>query len=98
VAFASTVIPGVNLLEIHDQNLYYVLGIYEIRNGASSSTREGSVFLCRRYVSHDIPTADDILAAEQKFVYPNGPTPFKIAMMNASYLKLLEISSVQIKC
>jgi hypothetical protein len=49
LAFASTVIPGFSLLEIHDQDSYSLLDMFVFRNGASSSTKEGSVFLCRRY-------------------------------------------------
>jgi hypothetical protein len=50
LAFASTVIPGFSLLEIHDQDFYCIPDMYVFRNGASSSTKEGSVFLCRSYV------------------------------------------------
>jgi hypothetical protein len=46
LAFASTVIPGFSLLEVHDQDFYSLLDMYVFRNGASSSTKEGSVFLC----------------------------------------------------
>jgi hypothetical protein len=48
LAFASTVIPGFSLLEIHDQDFYSLLDMDVFQNGASSSTKEGSVFLCRR--------------------------------------------------
>jgi hypothetical protein len=51
LAYASTVIPGFSLFEIHDQDFYSLLDMYKFRNGASSSTKEGSVFRCRRYVS-----------------------------------------------
>jgi hypothetical protein len=50
LAFASTVIPGFSLLEGHDQDFYSLLDMYVFRNGASSSTKEVSVCLCRRYV------------------------------------------------
>jgi hypothetical protein len=52
LTFASTVIPGFSLFEIHDQDFYSLLDMYMymFRNGVSSSTKEGSVFLCRRYV------------------------------------------------
>jgi hypothetical protein len=50
MAFASTVIPGFSLLEIHDQDFYSLLYMYMFRNWASSSTKEVSVFLCKRYV------------------------------------------------
>jgi hypothetical protein len=50
LAFASIVIPGVSHLEIHDQDFFSLLEMYVFRNGASSSMREGLVFLCRRYV------------------------------------------------
>jgi hypothetical protein len=50
LAFASTVIPGFSLLEIHDQDFYSLLGMYMFWNGASSSTKEGLVFLCRCYL------------------------------------------------
>jgi hypothetical protein len=49
LTFASTVIPGFNPLEIHDQYFYSLLDMYVFLNGATSSTREGSVFLRRRY-------------------------------------------------
>jgi hypothetical protein len=49
LVFASTVIPGFSLLEIHDQDYFYsLLDMYVFRNGASSSTKGGSIFLCRR--------------------------------------------------
>jgi hypothetical protein len=41
LAFASTVIPRFNLLEIHDQDFYSLLDIYVFQNVASSSEREG---------------------------------------------------------
>jgi hypothetical protein len=47
---SPAVIPGFSLLEIHDQDFYSVLDMYVFRNGACSSTKEGSVFLCRRYI------------------------------------------------
>jgi hypothetical protein len=47
----KTVIPGFSLLEIHDQDFCSLLDMYVFRNGASCSTKEGSVFLCRPYVS-----------------------------------------------
>jgi hypothetical protein len=48
LVFASTIIPGFSLLEIHDQDFYSLIDIYVYGNGASSST-EGSGFLlvCR---------------------------------------------------
>jgi hypothetical protein len=51
LVFASTVVPGLSLLEIHDQDFYSLLDMYVFRNGVSSSTKKGSVFLCRRCVS-----------------------------------------------
>jgi hypothetical protein len=54
---ASTVIPGAGLTEIHDQEFYSLLDMYRFRNGASSSTKEGSVFLCRRYVCCTVVSA-----------------------------------------
>jgi hypothetical protein len=50
LAFVSTVIPSTSLLEIRDQDFYSLLDTYDLRNGVSSSTRGGSVFLRRRYV------------------------------------------------
>jgi hypothetical protein len=41
LAFASTVIPGFNLLKIHEQDFYSLLDVLVFRNGASSSTKEG---------------------------------------------------------
>jgi hypothetical protein len=41
MAFASTVIPGFRLLEIHHQDFCALPDMYVFRNGASSSTREG---------------------------------------------------------
>jgi hypothetical protein len=49
-AFTSTVIPDFSFLEIHDQDFYSLLDMYLFQNGASSSKKEWSVFLCRRYV------------------------------------------------
>jgi hypothetical protein len=54
--FASTVIPGFNLLEVQD--FCSLLGMYVFRNGASSSAKEGSVFLHRRY---ECCTVDSVL-------------------------------------
>jgi hypothetical protein len=45
------------LLEVHDQIFYYLLDMYVFRNGASSSTKEGSVFPCRRYVYFTLVSA-----------------------------------------
>jgi hypothetical protein len=50
LVFASIVIPGFHLLKIHDKDCYSPLDRYVFRNGASSSTKEVSMFLCRRYV------------------------------------------------
>jgi hypothetical protein len=41
VVIASTVIPGISLLEIHDQDLYFCLDMYMFRSRAASSTRGG---------------------------------------------------------
>jgi hypothetical protein len=57
LAFASTVIPGFSLLEIHDQDFYSLLDMYVFQNGASSSMKERSVFLCRHYVCCTIVSA-----------------------------------------
>jgi hypothetical protein len=57
IAFASTVIPGFSLFEIHDQDFYSLLDIYLFRNETSSSTKEGSVFLCRHYICCTIVSA-----------------------------------------
>jgi hypothetical protein len=45
LVFVSTVIPGFRLPEIHDQDVYSLLDVYVFRNEASTSTKEGSVFL-----------------------------------------------------
>jgi hypothetical protein len=37
LAIASTVIPGFVLLEINDQDFYFLLNVYLFRNGASSA-------------------------------------------------------------
>jgi hypothetical protein len=50
LAFASTVIPFFSHLVVHDKDLCSLLDMYMFRNGTSSSTRAGPVFLCRRYV------------------------------------------------
>jgi hypothetical protein len=57
LAFASTVIPGFSLLEIHDQDFYSLLNMYVFQNGASYSTKEASGFLCRHYVRCSIVSA-----------------------------------------
>jgi hypothetical protein len=49
LAFASTVILDLSLLESNDRDFYFALDMYMFWNGASSSKKEGSVFLCRRY-------------------------------------------------
>jgi hypothetical protein len=55
--FASTVISRFSLLEIHNQYLYSLLKMLLFRNGASISTREGSVLLCRCYVCCTVVSA-----------------------------------------
>jgi hypothetical protein len=40
---------GLGLVEINDQEFCSLLDMYMFRNGASSSTGEGSISLCRRY-------------------------------------------------
>jgi hypothetical protein len=57
LAFASIVISGFNLLEIHDQHFYFLLDMHVFRFGTPSSTKEGSVFLCRRYVCCTVVSA-----------------------------------------
>jgi hypothetical protein len=57
LVFASTVIPGFGLLEIHDQNFCSLLNMNVFRNGASSSTKVGSVCLCKRYVCCTVVSA-----------------------------------------
>jgi hypothetical protein len=57
LAFASTVIPGFSIFQIHGQELCSVLDMYVFRSGASSSTREGSVSLWRRYVCCTVVSA-----------------------------------------
>jgi hypothetical protein len=49
LVLASTGIPGVSFLEIRGQDFCALLDMCVFRNGASSSTREESIFLCRRY-------------------------------------------------
>jgi hypothetical protein len=51
------VIPGFSLLDIHDQDFCSLLDMYVFRNGASSSMREGSIFLCGRYVCCTVVSA-----------------------------------------
>jgi hypothetical protein len=48
--FASTITPGLSLLEIRDQHFYSYSNMYVFRNGAFSSTKERSVLLRKRYV------------------------------------------------
>jgi hypothetical protein len=50
LAFSSSTITGLSLLEIPDQNFYSLLGMKFFQNGASSLTMEGLVFLCRRSI------------------------------------------------
>jgi hypothetical protein len=58
LVFASTVIPGLSALEIHDQGFCSLLDMMRLFIiGASSSTREGLVFLCRRYVCCTVVSA-----------------------------------------
>jgi hypothetical protein len=57
LAFASTVIPSFSLLEIHDKDFYSLLDMCVFRNGASSSTKERSVFLCRHCVCCTVVSA-----------------------------------------
>jgi hypothetical protein len=50
LAFVSTVITVFSLLEIHCQAFYSLLDMHVFRNRAFSLTREGSIFLCSRYI------------------------------------------------
>jgi hypothetical protein len=45
------------LLSIHDQDFYSPVDMYVFRYGVSSSTKEGSVFLCRHYVCCTVASA-----------------------------------------
>jgi hypothetical protein len=66
LVFASTVIPGFSLFEINDQEFCSLLDMYVFRNGASSSTKEGSVFLCRRYVCCTVSFSTSISALSRR--------------------------------
>jgi hypothetical protein len=57
LCFACTDIPGFSLNEIHDQDFCSLLDMYVFKIGASSSKREGSVFLCSRYVCCNVVSA-----------------------------------------
>jgi hypothetical protein len=57
LVFANVVIPGFGLPEIRDKDFYSVQDMYVFRNGAPSSTKEGSVFLCRHYVCCTVVSA-----------------------------------------
>jgi hypothetical protein len=65
LAFATSVIPGFNFLEIHDQNFCSLLDIYVFRNGASFSA-EWSVFLCRRYTCFTVVSARVLSALSRR--------------------------------
>jgi hypothetical protein len=56
LAFASTVISGFSL-QIHEHDFCSLLDMYVFRNGASSTTEEGSVYLYRRYVCCTVASA-----------------------------------------
>jgi hypothetical protein len=53
LAFASTVIPGFILLEIHDQDFCFLLDmyVYMFRNGASFSKKEVSLYVGATFVA-----------------------------------------------
>jgi hypothetical protein len=55
--YASAVIPGFSHLAIHVKDFYSFLDTYVFKNGTSSTTKEGSVFVCRRYVSCTVVSA-----------------------------------------
>jgi hypothetical protein len=58
MVFFNTVIPGFGLLEICDQEFYYLKNMHVFRNGASSSKNEVLVFLvCRCYISCTVVSA-----------------------------------------
>jgi hypothetical protein len=57
LVFASIVIPGFFLFEIHDQDFCSLLDMYVFRNGASSSSREWFGFPCSRYVCCTVVSA-----------------------------------------
>jgi hypothetical protein len=46
-----------SLLEIRDQDFCALLNMYVFANGASFSTKEGSVFLCRHYICCTVVSA-----------------------------------------
>jgi hypothetical protein len=50
LGFVSTVIPGFNLLEIHNQDTHSLLDVNVFQNRPSCSTEEGSALLCRCHV------------------------------------------------
>jgi hypothetical protein len=50
LAFASVVIYGFSLLEIHAQKFYSLLDLYTFRNGPPLRRCKGSVFLWTCYV------------------------------------------------
>jgi hypothetical protein len=54
LALASTVIPDFFLLEIHDPDFHSILEMHVYRQGVSSSTKEGSVSLCTRYLRLEV--------------------------------------------
>jgi hypothetical protein len=52
LAFASTIIPSFSLLKIHNHDFCFPIDVYVFRNGADSSTREGSVlYVGARFVA-----------------------------------------------
>jgi hypothetical protein len=55
MVFASTVIPGIGLVEIHHKDFYFLLHMYVFRNRASSSNREGLVYVGATFVAPQIP-------------------------------------------
>jgi hypothetical protein len=43
LTFASIIVPGFSLFEIHDQDFYFLLDMYVLEHVTSSSTKESEV-------------------------------------------------------
>jgi hypothetical protein len=57
LVFASAVIPGFSLFEVHDQDFYSLLDMHVLEMGLPLRRGEGLIFLCRRYVGCTVLSA-----------------------------------------
>jgi hypothetical protein len=91
LAFASAVISGFSLLEIHDQDFCSLLDMHVFRNGTFSSTKEGSVFLCRRCVCCTVVSARVYPHCHGVQVTMDSVHPLSLHCTKNIYIRYIEV-------